>query len=105
MATLNLNAATLALRATPLTAKVFKQLPIVTWTQVRHLLSKDNGSVMPDAMPVSTAPQKFLGWIHGAGVGTDSNDRWLIVDFGDGVYGRFLAMHETLKGVPQIYVA
>lgn len=102
--TLSVKVAEISVKTVPLTVKLFKQLPEVSFDGIRHLLRRDTGGVQPDAMPGSTASQYFIGWVSGAAVGTESDDKWLIVKLDEAKYARFRAMPETVKGVQQIFI-
>lgn len=92
----------LELRTVRLTKAILKQLPVVSHDKVRHLINPTDGHPHKDALD-GGHPQGFIGWVHGSVLG-DEDLKWLIVKFGEGDYGRFAAMPETLKGVVQIYI-
>lgn len=93
MAEIKVPTVKLELHSMKLTPKLWKQLPKMTYEEVKHILK--GGDI---------DPAYVVGWVHGAAVGDEWN-RYLLICLGEGLYGKFECMESTCKKFTQIYLS
>lgn len=81
-----------------LSRAVLKQMPELGYEEMKPLLM--SGSTGPEEQLKAGA---VVGWVHGSVLG-DEWKRWLIINTGEGTYGRYDAMQGLANRYPQLYV-
>lgn len=94
MTEVQINEVTLRVTTVKLTKSLFKQMQVVTYDDIKHLLKSDGNEVQG----------AFIGWVHGSVIG-DEWVKWMIVRLKEGQYGRYNAMEVTCQKYPQIYLS
>lgn len=93
MAEINVATAELKLTTMKLTPKLWKQLPRLTYDDVKTIIK--DGEI--DKAYV-------VGWVHGAAVG-DEWTKYLLIKLGEGLYGKFECMEGNTKKYTQIFLS
>lgn len=93
MADVTVKTIDLQLRTVKLTKGILKQLPELSYEQMRPLMEA-TGHENPDCV---------LGWVHGSVLGVDY-ETLLIMKVAEGQYGIYKAMHPTRLKYQQIYI-
>lgn len=88
----------LELRTVKLTKALLKQI-----TEIHVEIRRDGTVWYAPSYGAQMVEVKVIGWVHGSVIGEDYQT-WLIVDLGDGDYGRASVNQDHRKRFKQIYV-
>ncbi len=88
--------ATLELTSMKLTRSLIKQMPRLSYQDLKGCLAWDGATQ-------SYKSDKVVGWLHGCVTGDDWK-RWLLVQIDEGSYGLAEVMESSCKGFKQIFI-